>query len=291
MIIAMTSSADTLQPTKLFSKTIQGREVPTLGFGTYELSGEACSKAVTDALHIGYRHVDTARAYHNETEVGKGIRDATLDRDALFLTSKVWRDDLAPHAIRAQLEASLKNLQTEYLDLLLIHWPNDAFSLHDSIATLQLLQKAGKLRHYGVSNFTPALFEEAASHGEIFCNQVEYHPFLDQSRLLNCMRSHDSALTAYSPLAQGMAIGYEELEEIGKKHAKSSEQIALRWLIEQDQVLAIPRSSNPEHIASNFDIFDFALDASDHQAIADLPKNRRQIDPEFAPQWDNANNA
>lgn len=190
--------------TKLFTKTIQGEEFPTLGFGTFE-------------------------------------------------------------------------------DLVLIHWPNPEFSMQESIETLELLKAAGKIHHYDVSNFTPSLFHEAVGYGNIFCNQVEYHPMLDQTRLLDLVCSHDSALIAYAPLAQGAAVGYPELKDIGEKYGKSSEQVALRWLIEQDNVLAIPRSSKPEHIESNFDIFDFELDDSDREMIAALPKNHRQIDPEFAP--------
>lgn len=271
--------------TELFTKSIHGHEFPTLGFGTFELSGETCRKAVTKALQTGYRHIDTARMYENEEAVGLGIRDSGLERADFFITSKVWWEDLSPENIRSEVEASLKALQTDYLDLVLIHWPNPKFSIRKAVETLAKLKESGKIHLYGVSNFTPSLFHEAVGYGEIFCNQVEYHPLLGQSRLLELVRSHDSALIAYSPLAQGEAIGSPELEEIGQKHGKSSEQVTLRWLIEQDNVLAIPRSSNPEHIESNFDIFDFELDASDREKIDALPKDRRQIDPDFAPDW------
>ncbi|MFO7725593.1 MAG: aldo/keto reductase [Oceanipulchritudo sp.] len=273
------------------TKRIQGHEFPTLGFGTFKLSGDACRRAVTKALQTGYRHIDTARMYENEEMVGLGIRDSGLERREFFVTSKVWWEDLSPKAIRSEVEASLKALQTDYLDLVLIHWPNPEFSIQKAVETFQELKDSGKIHLYGVSNFTPSLFEEAARYGEIFCNQVEYHPFLGQQQLLEVLRRHDSALIAYSPLAQGDVIENLNLKEIGEKHGKSPGQVALRWLVEQDNVFAIPRSSKPEHIESNFDIFDFALDEADRQRIAALPKDRRQVNPGFAPAWENENQA
>ena len=273
----------------LFTKNIQGRDFPTLGFGTYELEGDTCRQAVTKALETGYRHIDTARVYGNEEAVGLGIQDASMERNDYFVTSKVWWEDLSPENIRAQVDASLEALQIDYLDLVLIHWPNPQYSLEDAIDTFKELSISGKIHLFGVSNFTPSQFHEAVGYGNVFGNQVEYHPLLGQSRLLELVRSHNSALIAYSPLAQGEAIGYDELETIGQKHGKSSEQVALRWLVEQDNVLAIPRSSNPDHIESNFDVFDFELDDEDHRHIARIPKDRRQIDPDFAPDWENEN--
>lgn len=283
------SNTNTTQYTSpLFTKTIKGANVPTLGFGTFELEGATCRNAVIKALETGYRHLDTARVYKNEAEVAQAIERSGVPRKDLFVTSKVWWEDLNPHGIREAIESSLKALQTDYLDLMLIHWPNPKVQLEDSIKTFQAFKEEGKIRHYGVSNFPAAHFVEAAGYGEIFCNQVEYHPLLSQDAVLDAVRRHGSALTAYSPLAQGEAVGYPELEDIAGKHGKGSEQVALRWLIEQESVLAIPRSSNPNHIQSNFDIFDFELDAEDKERIARLPKNRRQIDPSFAPRWDDA---
>jgi 2,5-diketo-D-gluconate reductase B len=282
----MSHQANVLQNIPLFTKEIKGTTVPALGFGTFELKGDTCHKAVIKALETGYRHIDTARMYNNEAEVGEAIQDAKIPREDLFLTSKVWWEDLSPHAIRKAIETSLKQLQTDYLDLALIHWPNPKFSLEESIETLQVFQDAGKIRHFGVSNFPAVHFHEAVGYGDIFCNQVEYHPLLKQDTVLNTVRDHGAALTAYAPLAQGEAIGYPELESLADKHGKSSEQVALRWLIEQDNVLAIPRSSNPKDIESNFDIFDFELDAEDKAVIEKLPKNQRQINPSFAPEWD-----
>lgn len=282
----MSHQANVLQNPPLFTKSIKGTTVPTLGFGTFELKGDTCRQAVANALETGYRHIDTARVYGNESEVGQAIRDSKVRREDLFVTSKVWWEDLSPHAIREAIETSLQKLQTDYLDLALIHWPNPKFSLEESIETLQVFQNAGKIRHYGVSNFPSVHLHEAVGYGDIFCNQVEYHPLLKQDTVLTTVRDHGAALTAYSPLAQGETIGYPELKSIAEKHGKSSEQVALRWLIEQENVLAIPRSSKPEHIQSNFDIFDFELDAEDNTVIEKLPKDKRQINPSFAPDWD-----
>lgn len=275
-----------LAPSGLLHKCIQGQQFPTLGLGTFGLYGASCRKAVCYALGVGYRHIDTARIYENEGAVGLGIWDSGLERSDLFITSKVWWQDLAPAKIRSEVDASLEELQTDYLDLALIHWPNPEFSIQQAIETLAERKALGKIRFYGVSNFTPSLFNEAVGYGEIFCNQVEYHPLLDQSRLLDRVRSHDSALIAYCPLAQGTLAGESELAVIGQKYGKSCEQVALRWLIEQDNVVAIPRSSNPKHLESNYNIFDFELDASDRERIASLPKDRRQIDPYFAQDWE-----
>lgn len=281
------SKTTTPKTAECSSKRIQGRELPALGFGTFKLSGDECRRAVRNALETGYRHVDTARMYGNEEMVGLGMKDSGLAREDVFLTSKIWRDDLSPEAIRSGVDASLEALQTDYLDLVLIHWPNPDFPIGKAIEAFKELTEDGKIRHYGVSNFTPALFEEAAGYGEIFCNQVEYHPLLGQERLLEVLRHHDSALIAYSPLAQGEAIDFPELGKIAEKHGKNPEQVALRWLVEQENVFAIPRSAKPEHIESNFDIFDFELDESDRQTIAALPKDRRLVDPDFAPDWEN----
>ena len=283
---------NTTSPTKpttspLFTKSIMGRDVPALGFGTFELQGDTCIQAVETAIGTGYRHVDTARMYENEAEVGRGIAKAGVARDELFITSKVWWEDLKPDAIRHEIEESLRLLKLDHLDLALIHWPNPEVSLRAAIETLHELREAGHIRHYGVSNFTPSLFREAAGYGEIFCNQVEYHPQLGQEAVLEVVRQNGSALTAYSPLGQGADISHDILRKIGDKHGKSAAQVALRWLIEQDKVLAIPRSSKRGHIESNFDIFDFELDNEDRLMIAAMPKDKRRIDPDFAPDWEN----
>lgn len=270
----------------LATKMIRGTRVPALGFGTFQLEGEVCRSAVRSAIDVGFRHVDTARMYGNEKEVGEGIAESGVDRGEIFLTSKVWWDALRPGEIESEIEASLHDLATDHLDLALIHWPNPDQPLEESLDAFRRLKSEGRVRELGVSNFPPSLFERAVQLGEVFCNQVEYHPLLAQDELLALAREHDVLLTAYAPLAQGETIGYPELEEIAAKHGKSSEQVALRWLLEQDHVAAIPRSSKPEHIESNFDVFDFELDDDDRAVIDRLPKDRRQVDPSFAPDWE-----
>lgn len=267
-------------------KHIQGEKVPSIGFGTYELKGLTCLKAVLQALETGYRHIDTARAYGNEVDVGEAIRESGLDRAEIFLTTKIWRDSLRPEDLREQFKQSLEVLQTDYLDLVLIHWPNPEIPLPETISALQELKQSDELRYFGVSNFPPALLKESLQYGDVFCNQVEYHPMLNQDPLLEIGVKKDILITAYAPLAQGEAVGNPNLEEIALKHGKSSEQVAIRWLLEQDHVAAIPRSSRPQHIKSNFDVFDFCLDDEDRKFIAKLPKNLRKIDPAFAPNWE-----
>ncbi len=268
------------------TKQIQGRAVPALGFGTYELGDEDCRQAVLSALETGYRHVDTARMYGNEALVGRGIAESGVPRKELFVTSKIWRDALDPIGVEREIETSLNLLKLDYLDLILIHWPNQDLPLEQTLRAMLEQVEKGRVRHVGVSNFPPKLFKEALAYAPIFCNQVEYHPFLDQRELVGIARSHDVLLTAYSPLAQGKVADCAELVKIGNKYGKNPQQVALRWLIEQDQVAAIPRSSTPAHIASNFDIFDFQLDEDDRRAIDSLPKDRRLVDPEFAPDWE-----
>jgi len=284
--LCVTNAMSTTTESKLFYKNIQGEEVPALGFGTWELEGEVARKAVASALGTGFRHIDTARAYGNEKEVGQGIDEANIDRKEIFVTSKIWMDALRPDALQHETEKSLELLQTGYLDLLLVHWPNPDIPIDDTFSAMESLKSQGLIRNAGISNFTPSQFREALGKGTVFCNQVEYHPFLAQDKLLEIARKNDVLLTAYSPLAKGEAIGYDDLETIGKKHGKSSEQVALRWLLEQDHVATITRSSNPEHIDSNFDVWDFELDDDDRATIAKLPKDHRKIDPAFAPDWE-----
>lgn len=265
---------------------IQGTRIPALGFGTFRLDGDTCRRQVVNALEVGYRHIDTARVYDNEEEVGRGIRESGVDREEIFLTSKVWMDELEPVKVRRAIEKSLRLLATDFLDLYLIHWPSDRFPLDATLEALQQVRSEGKIRHLGVSNFPPRYFQRAVDLAPIFTNQVEYHPLLGQSRLLELAREHNVLLTAYSPLAQGAIFKEPVLEEIGAKHGKNAAQVSLRWLLQQDRVAAIPRSSREENLRANLDIFDFELDAEDLEKIDRLPKNQRKINPAFAPDWE-----
>lgn len=267
-------------------KTIQGIKVPSLGFGTYELRDEVCQEAVRTAIETGYRHIDTARAYENEQSVGAGLADSGILRDEIFLVSKIWFDDLRYDAVVREVEQSLRDLQTDYLDLVLVHWPNADIPLEQTFAALDRLQEGEIIRRFGVSNFTPELLVKALETGPVFCNQVECHPLLRQERLRNMAIEHDLLLTAYSPLAQGDVHNNEVLAAIGKKHGATAEQVALRWLLDLDHVAAIPRSRNREHIRDNFRATELTLDEDDYRRIDELPDTIRKVDPDFAPAWE-----
>ncbi len=260
--------------------------IPALGFGTFELTGKTCRDAVRHAIDLGYRHIDTAEMYENEAEVGEAIAESGVGRDELFVTTKVWWKNLRPWEIGASVEASLRRLGTDWVDLLLIHWPNPEVPLVETLTAMEKLVEEGKVRHIGVSNFPPPLLEKAVEHAKILCNQVEYHPYLDQSAILEQARKHDLFVTAYSPLAQGKAVHDPVLRQIGEPYGKSPGQVALRWLLDQERVAAIPRTSTPEHCQSNFEIFDFELSAEDRQKISRLERGERLIDPSFAPDWE-----
>ncbi len=265
---------------------VQGTRVPRLGFGTWQIEGSDATEAVRDALEIGYRQIDTARAYGNEAEVGAGIAESGIDRAEIFLTTKVFPGDFEPGAIRAATEDSLRSLRTDHLDLLLLHWPDDSVPLERTLAALAELREAGRIRNLGVSNFPAGLLAEALEHAPVFCDQVEYHPFLGQERLLELARERDLLVTAYSPLAHGRVPGDATLAEIGEAHGKSAGQVALRWLLDQPNVSPIPKASSHERRVENFEVFDFALSDEQRARIDGLPKDDRQIDPDFGPDWD-----
>lgn len=272
----------------MLTKTIKGVAIPAIGLGTYELVGEAGMSAIRTAIDHGYRHIDTAIRYRNEREVGDAIRLAGLPRNELFVTTKIWPTDLAPDTIHARVSESLGRLQLDYVDLLLIHWPSKDVPLGETLAAFSEERAAGRTRTIGVSNFTAALLTEALTvHGaDLLADQVEYHPFLAQPRVLSELRKAGMALTAYLPLAGGGVSAEPMLREIGQKHGKSAAQVTLRWLVQQEGVLAIPRSSKVEHIKANLDVFDFTLDEDEMRRIHGLDRQDRRIDIEWSPQWD-----
>lgn len=269
---------------------IKGARIPVIGFGTSGLSGRRCREMVRAAMALGYRHIDTAQAYGNETDVGAGIADSGVNRDAVFLTTKIWTANYRRGALVRSAEESLKRLGTDYVDLVLLHWPDDTIDLAEPLGALASLRAAGKTRHIGVSNFALRHLATAIETlgADLLCNQLEYHPMLDQARMLGRLRTLGMALVAYSPLGRGQMVGDARLAAIGAKHGKSAAQIALRWLIQQPNVAAIPKASSEAHCRANIDVFDFALDDSDIGALAALPKDRRVIDPGWAPDWDRA---
>src|ERR671917_625651 len=239
--------------------SIKNADVPSLGLGTYRLTRGACVRAVGRALSMGYRHVDTAQMYGNEAEVGRGVEDAGVDRGEIFLTTKVWPGDFAHDRVISKTRESLKKLRTDYVDLLLMHWPPDGVPLGETLGAMRGLQEEGGVLHIGVSNFSPTLLVEATEHAEIFCNQVQYHPYRSQTALLDQARDADYLLTAYTPLSRGGVQGDATLREIGEAHGKTATQVALRWLVQQEKVSAIPQATGEEHLAENLDVFDFAL--------------------------------
>ena len=251
-------------------QTIKGEKVPSLGLGTYRLTGDACEAAVERALGMGYRHVDTAQMYGNEAEVGRGLDDSGVERDEVFLTTKVWPSDFVHDRVISKTHESLKRLRTDYVDLLLMHWPPDGVPLGETLGAMRELQDEGSVLHIGVSNFSPTLLEEATEHAEIFCNQVQYHPYRSQDALLEQAQELDYLLTAYTPLSRGGVQEDATLQEIGGAHGKTATQVALRWLLQQDKVSAIPKATGEGHLAENLDVFDFGLSEEEMDRIFSL---------------------
>lgn len=265
---------------------IQGENVPALGLGTWTLSGESCVQAVEHALAIGYRHIDTAQAYNNEAEVGTALTRAGVGRSEIFLATKVRPSNFERARVLTSTRDSLKKLGVDYVDLLLLHWPNPTVPLAQTLDSMLELQRDGMVRHIGVSNFPPSLVHEAQRHAAIFCNQVEYHPYLAQSRLLAQAREMGYLLTAYSPLAQGRVLRDPVLQEIAAAHGKNPAQVAIRWLLQQPQVAAIPKAGSEAHRESNFDVFNFKLSDEEMRRIHALNRDERLSDPEDAPNWE-----
>jgi 2,5-diketo-D-gluconate reductase B len=248
---------------------VQGERVPALGFGTWQLSGDEAREGTLHALEIGYRQIDTAQAYGNEKEVGEAIRASGVPREDVFLTTKIVRDSLAKDKVGPAIDASLKRLDSDYIDLLLIHWPSEDHPLGDTLAEMRKAQDAGKVRHLGVSNFKGPLLLEAMEHADILADQVPYQPGRTQNTLLGIAAERDVMITAYSPL-KGDGVKSPVIAEIAKGHGKTPQQVALRWLLQQDKVSPIPRSSNPDHREANFAVFDFELSDDEMKRISEL---------------------
>jgi diketogulonate reductase-like aldo/keto reductase len=268
---------------------VKGVKVPALGFGTWGLSGREAYAATRQALELGYRHIDTAQIYGNETEVGRAIRDSGIARAEIFLTTKVAPSNLRAAAVRRSHEESLHRLGLDEVDLLLVHWPNAQIPLGETLGALATLRREGKTRFIGVSNFTVALLNESVErHGaDLLCNQIEYHPFLAQGAVRAALQRYGMMLTAYAPVARGQVFKEKTLTAIGKKYGKSAGQVALRWLIEQENVAAVPKAAQRAHAAANIDIFDFALSAEDRAAIDALAQGDRLVEwGGYSPDWD-----
>jgi 2,5-diketo-D-gluconate reductase B len=268
---------------------VHGAEIPQIGFGTSGL-GDNAGEIVATALKVGYRHIDTAWKYGTERGVGEGIRASGLRREEIFLTTKVSHEYLRAADFERSTEESLKNLGVDYVDLLLIHWPNAEIPLPEPVAALAKMKRIGLTRHIGVANFPVALLDEAVRlcPEPLVTDQVEYHPYLDQSKLLAACRRHGIVLTAYCPLGRGRLINDPIIREMARARGKTVAQIALRWLVQQDGVVPIPRSSNPARMAENLDVFGFALSDDDMARIAALKRPDARIANPVgrAPAWD-----
>lgn len=263
--------------------------IPVIGLGTWTLQGEVCSELVAHALSLGYRHLDTAAYYDNESAVGEGVRFSGIPRNDVFVTTKVPATDIAPGDLERSAEKSLKRLGLETVDLLLIHWPNPAIPLAGSIKALNAVVDSGMARHIGVSNFPTGMLAEAVrlSDASLVANQVEYHPCLDQTKVHAACRAAGMAMVAYCPLARGGAL-FEEaaIVDAAKRHGKSAAQIVLRWQVQQDDVVAIPRAERKEWLAENIDLFDFHLSGEEVAAISRLRSRNFRIHDFGSPQCD-----
>jgi len=265
-----------------------GAKIPAIGLGTWELRGRTCARIVEQALRLGYRHIDTAQIYENEREVGEGLRGSGVKRDDVFVTTKVWTTHFAPNDLERSARESLARLRLSEVDLLLLHWPNPQVPLAETLGALARVRQHGLARHIGVSNFTVALIEEAvaACPEPLVCDQVEYHPYLDQTRVRETCARHGMGLVAYSPIAKGRIKNDDALLRIGHRYSKTAAQICLRWLVQQN-VAAIPRTSKLERLSENIEIFDFELSEEDMQQLSGMGSaSGRLTDYGFAPKWD-----
>jgi len=265
-----------------------GARIPAIGLGTWELRGRTCARLVEQALKLGYRHIDTAQIYENERDVGDGLRASGVRRDDVFVTTKIWTTHFAPNDLERSTRESLAKMRLSNVDLLLLHWPNPHVPLAETLGALAHVKRLGLSRHIGVSNFTVALIEEATAlcPEPLVCDQVEYHPYLDQTRVLDACAHHGMALVAYSPIAKGRIRNDQTLLRIGQAHGKTAAQVCLRWLVQQN-VSAIPRTSKIERLSENMDIFDFELSDAEMRQIFQMRSAKgRLTDYGFAPKWD-----
>jgi diketogulonate reductase-like aldo/keto reductase len=244
--------------------------MPVIGLGTWEMTGPGCTESVINALELGYRHVDTAQIYGNEKEVGKGIQRSGIDREDIFITTKIATTNLTSSRIRRTTSESLEKLGTGYIDLLLIHWPTAAMNLEECLDTMFLLRDHGLVKHVGVSNFEPELFRKAIETGPVLTNQVKFTPYHEEFENLKVAQEHDRIITAYSPLARGGISNDNTLSVIGKKYGKTASQVTLRWLIQLGNISVIPKAYSNNHQKENISIFDFSLADDDMEMMKQL---------------------
>jgi 2,5-diketo-D-gluconate reductase B len=278
-----------MQSPKAFTLAAHGANMPAIGFGTMELPHRP-AELVAAAITAGYRHIDTARKYGTEERVGEGIRASGIARNELFITTKVTEENAREADFLHSVETSLKTLGLNHVDLLLVHWPNPKVPFTETLGALAKAKRSGLTRHIGVSNFTLAMLEEAVHvcPEPLVTNQIEYHAYLPQDRMIAELRRHGMVLTAYCPLARGQLLNDPIVGEIAKSRGKTHAQICLRWLIQQPMVAAVPRALEEAHIAEDLDVFDFSLSDDEMRRISALrSRNIRIADPpERAPKWD-----
>ncbi|MEB2844498.1 aldo/keto reductase [Rhizobiales bacterium RZME27] len=274
----------------MHSVSANGANIPALGFGTFRMPDDDVHRILPQALKLGFRHVDTAQIYKNEQAVGDVLANSGIPRQDIFLTTKVWVDRVGHDAFIASVDESLKKLKTDYVDLLLLHWPQSEMPLTERIGALNELRKAGKVKNIGVSNFSTALMAEAVklSDAPIVNNQVEYHPYLDQSKVLAEAAKTGMSLTAYYLMADGAVPKDEALKDIGAKHGKTAAQVVLRWAVQQKDVIALSKTATESRLPENFEIFDFALSEEEMAAVHKLARaDGRIVNPgHLAPDWD-----
>lgn len=270
--------------------TANGAAIPALGFGTFRMPDDDVQRILPHALKLGFRHVDTAQIYKNEASVGDVIAKSGIARGDIFLTTKVWVDQYRHDDFIKSVDESLTKLKTDYVDLLLLHWPKSDVPLAERIGALNEVHKAGKVRNIGVSNFNVALMDEAVklSDAPIANNQIEYHPYLDQTKVIEAARKHGISITAYYLMADGKVPGDAVLKDIGSKHGKTAAQVALRWAVQQPDLIALSKTATESRLQENYDIFDFELSSDEMQAIFALAKaDGRIVNPgHLAPDWD-----
>lgn len=264
--------------------------IPKLGLGTWELRGQPCAEIVAQALRLGYTHIDTAQGYDNEEAVGEGLSASGVARDDVFVTTKVRPQLIGDGDLQRSVEASLERLGVDRVDLLLLHWPNPSIPLADSVRALNQVKREGLARHIGLSNFPSAMLREAwrLTTEPLAAQQIEYHPYLDQTTMLAALRQHGMAIIAFCPIALGQVVSDPVIQAIAAAHGRSAAQVTLRWLTQQPDVIAIPRTSRAERLAENLDVFDFALSDGEMQRMSSLTRPRsRLIDhPEWVAEWD-----
>ncbi|MBD3313796.1 aldo/keto reductase [Candidatus Woesearchaeota archaeon] len=262
-------------------KLKSGNEIPLIGLGTWQMTGQECVETIKKAIDIGYIHIDTAEAYRNQKEIGRALKESGADRSKLFITSKVWLENLKHDDVIEACEQTLSDLGTDYLDLYLVHWPNKSIHMEETFKALNEIYNQGKIKSIGVSNFTIAHLREAMQHAEISMNQIEVHPHFYQDELISFCKDNGIAVTAYSPLGRGDELSDPVLEKIGDNHSKSAAQVCLRWLL-QKGLVAIPKSTDDKHLKSNLQMFDWELTEDEMSEIDGLNKGERIIEPDFA---------